>query len=294
MMRRSRTMLLLLVALLSVVLLLVIAPPVEDFGFDSDRWTGLSIAMDELDASALWSLSDLERQQSPATVLLVPRKPVSPSDTSRLERFVIGGGTLVLMDDFGHGNELLSGLGIDVAIAGGTLLDPVYCEKNETMPVLSVTLPEQEENSLFLQLNHSSWLEVGGDVSVLGSSSRFSIGDSDHNGTWDKGEPTGSLPVAASCSLGDGSIVVVADSSILINGMVGLHDNMAFVSGVADGPVLVASTHLPDSGVDGGKRVVASLRAVLDSFAGMTVAVAVVLAVTLLYPWYNRGRRYAN
>jgi len=290
---RSRAMLLLLVVPVSVVLLLVATPPVEDFGLHSDRWTGLSSVAEELDTEAVWSLSELERQVEPTTLLLVPRKPVTRKDVSGLASFVEAGGTLVLMDDFGYGNDLLSGLGLDMTLADGELLDPVLCEKNENMPLATIADPEAKDGSLVLQLNHATWLETGEGVEVLGASSRFSFGDVDHSGIRDHGEPAGPLPVAASCAMGDGRVVVVADCSILINGMVGMEDNLEFLSGFADGPVLVAATHLPDSGADGGKRVVASLRAALQTYAGMTVAVSMVLAVTLLYPWYNRRRRYA-
>ena len=288
----ARFILLLLVVPVSAMLLLLVTPPVEDFSLESERWTGLKDVSSVLDVVEEWEVAALEDEPVDTTLLVVPRKPFHAEEVSQIGSFVGRGGNLVIVDDFGYGNQLLKGLGLDTIIAGGVLVDPINCIKNESMPLVAASPPGHGDGSLVLALNHASWLVAGQDAAPWAMSSHFSFGDVNGNGLRDREESAGPLPVGATCVLGEGTVHVVSDSSILINAMVNEADNAAVLRAVAGGRVLIDMSRLPDTGADAGKRFLSQVRRSSGSFAGLSALLLGLASLALLYPWYNRGRHY--
>jgi hypothetical protein len=54
-------------------------------------------------------------------LILVPYTGFSDVELGQLRSYVVSGGTLVLLDDYGFGNEVLSGLGLRMRFMGDTL-----------------------------------------------------------------------------------------------------------------------------------------------------------------------------
>jgi hypothetical protein len=87
-----------------------------------------------------------------------------------------------------------------------------------------------------------------------------------------------------------GSLVLIADPSILINSMLPMEGNAQFVKNIIeiDGPgprVLVDSSHLPGASLDKAKEVLARARSTLSTPVGITVVLAAALALILSPIW---------
>ncbi len=283
-----------LVALVSLVLLSWVHPAQDDFSVLSGRWSGLEVAAETLEARPILALDELAGLESVATLIMIPRVALKPGELAVLESFLGDGGVLVLLDDFGYGNEVLEGLGVDVTFSGAPLLDPLYCQTNQNMPRVVVDMHDGEERPCTMVLNHGTWLVVGDEGDVWARSSHFSYGDVNFDGSWDEGEPQGPLPVAVTCRKGRGEVVVVSDASLLINGMLPAGDNLRCLQEFMQGDVLIDQVHLPDPGVDRGKRYVQGLRSALETTAAVAAVVLAIVALAVLHACYTRQRHYEN
>ncbi|NJE00422.1 DUF4350 domain-containing protein [Thermococcus sp. JdF3] len=167
------------------------------------------------------------------TLLIIgPDMGYSSAEIDEIREFLKNGGTLVLMDDFGTGNEILSGLGLSARFSSKPYRD-VFYYKNENFPVLVRILdPALAENVSGVILNVPSVLQgVGGEIYT----SKVAVVGSDFS----------QYPVMAEVDYGDGRIVLFSDPSVFINDMYGLNEN--FIRNFADyafsGPVYIDEAH---------------------------------------------------
>jgi len=291
-MRRAASVLWLSIVGLLAVLLLVWAHPVgRDSSVLNQSWNGLSEASSALGASVLLDYDDLADVPLPATLVLIPRLPPGDSALVALDRFTRSGGTLVVLDDFGFGNEVLAHLAVEVRFHGGTLMDPLYCYRHASMPRVAFSYADPAQEPGVMVLNHPTWLEVGGGVDIWARSSYFSYGDGDSDGSRGSGEPSGPLPVGATATRGAGRVVVVSDSSLLLNSVVGLGDNVDAVARYVRGEVLFDQVHLPGAEMDRSRSALDAFRNALGGGAGTVSVVLLVCCLAVGYAWYNRGRR---
>jgi hypothetical protein len=281
------------IGLLAVMVFVWAHPDDRDSSILNKGWNGLSQAAGALDASALQSYSDLSAIAQPASLIIMPRLPIEPSALAALDVFTTEGGTLVVLDDFGYGNDLLGALGVGVRFEGALLMDPLYCHRHASMPRVEVAAVDGEEEPEVLVLNQATWLEVDGGVDVWAQSSYFSYGDLNGDERHSDGEPDGPLPVGASVRRGVGTVVVVSDSSLLLNSMVDVGDNIDALLGVVKGEVVIDQVHLPEAQVDRSKEGFAAVRDALGGSAGLVVLALLSCGLAVAYAWYNR-RRYDN
>ena len=123
-----------LIAAVVVVALLISVPLLnttkEDFSTYNTAWNGASDAKavtsrDGYTTRPIFALSEIGSSGDGVLFILNPNSSVgfAGSDASTLQSFVQNGGVLVLANDFGNGNAVLSGLGVsDVARFNGSLL----------------------------------------------------------------------------------------------------------------------------------------------------------------------------
>jgi hypothetical protein len=181
-----------------------------DYGADNAAWNGLrdffALARGlglrpELRPDIVWD----DLGDDAALVVLYPRAKL---DTDRFVSFVGGGGRLVLADDFGSAEPLLQRLGL-TRHHGAPRAERFY-QDNPNLPVARATAPHELTNDVDeVVTNHPAWLR-GGLTPVLG----FGPGDI----------------VCAAGQLGDGTIVLLSDPSVLINNMLELSGNLAFAA----------------------------------------------------------------
>ncbi|MBT9166028.1 MAG: hypothetical protein DDT25_00693 [Chloroflexi bacterium] len=256
-------------------------PTVQDFMVGNSLWNGLADFTREHTALTIDSFDQLPKLPQGKALLSIPALPHEEEEIARLREFVTQGGRLVLMDDFGHGNEVLEYLGIEVKFSGRMLLDPLFSYRNPRLPRITDFSPEIKEAGVeSVVLNHATALTGAGAGEVLAWSSEHSFLDLDGDGSWGQAEPKGPLPVAARFRLGQGEVILVSDPSILINSMVRMDDNRAFLGylteGIEPGGILVDQLHLEKSRLDQSRLTLVGAR---ELFAQPPLALGLIAAI---------------
>ncbi|GAH71647.1 unnamed protein product, partial [marine sediment metagenome] len=256
--------------ILTIALVIILAvvvwflPTNEDFRADNPFWNGTKDISSSYPASPLASLSDLPPLPSGSTLILIPYLDFTPAELEQLHTFVTQGGTLVLADDYGFGNQILEYLGLKARFSGQVLLDPMSNYKNKWFPRISHIRPSSlTTNTESLILNHATCLTDVETGDALALSSVFSFLDLNGNEEWDEDEPTGPLPVISHHSLGSGQLILVSDPSIFINSMETIESNYDFVQNIAaitTFRLLVDQSHLPPSNLHQTKNLLAYIR----------------------------------
>lgn len=186
-----------------------------------------------------------EHGEDTVAVVLAPEDGYTEAEVRRIEAFLDRGGTLLVADRGGTGNELLAALDADARVDGTLLRDERNYYRDPALPVAT----EVANHSLTtdvdsLTFNYGTAVEPGNST-VLVSSSEFGYLDSNGNGELDDDETLSSYPVATTEPVGAGQVLVVGDASAFINAMAERPENRQFARNVfADGEtVLVDTSH---------------------------------------------------
>ncbi|MFC2016689.1 DUF4350 domain-containing protein [Chloroflexota bacterium] len=281
-----------------VVLVLVISllciwfyPSVQDFMASNIMWNGIRTFSDGFSAANIDSLDDLLDLPEKTALVAIPYREYSDEELSRIKRFINDGGTLVVMDDYGYGNNILANLGVGIRFTNKPLLDPFFCYKNQSIPRITNFAPKVKESGIeVIMLNHATTLTSAVESDVIAWSSSASFLDVNENGYWEQGEPKGPFAVAAEFRLGKGTLALVSDPSIIINTMVGRDNNYDFIrylTGHKDEEkgVLIDGTHLTKAPLDISRTGLISAREMLSSpyaLLGITAMIFVVVSIYTL------------
>jgi hypothetical protein len=280
-----------IIVILAVVIWVI--PSDEDFRVENTFWNGSSRLGTSQAVTPLETLADLPEMTEGTTLILIPYLPLTSSELDDVTRFVSGGGTLVLADDYGYGNEVLSNLGIEARFSGQALLDPLFNYKNEQLPrIFNFSSDSVTSGVGSLVLNHATCLTDVEGSEVLAMSSSFSFLDVNDNRQWDEGEPTGAMPVISSHSLAGGRVILVSDPSIFINSMDTLDDDYSVIeniAGISSSGLYLDQSHLPHSDLHYTKNLLADIRSVLTTPVGTLALVAVLLIMIMRPMWPRKG-----
>jgi hypothetical protein len=232
-----------IIALIAGISIVCVMPPADDFNPENTYWNGMSTARAELNLQPV-SMSAIGRLDSSSALLIIgPSKPITDGEAESVKSYVSKGGLLILADDFGTGNSLLEKLGVKFRLSGNLLVDPLFKERGKVLPKIVKLEKVPTSHISELVLNYATTIEGSG-FRVLAYSCSFSYLDLNLNFKHDAGEPKGPFPVIVETSYGKGKIIVISDSSFLINSMVGLGDNLEFVRAVAgDRRILLDTSH---------------------------------------------------
>jgi len=289
-----RRFLIILTILLVLILTIVVwfFPSNEDFRTENPFWNGTKDISSITQVSSLTSLSDLTSAPQGVALILIPYLDFTPAELGELNSFVTKGGTLVLADDYGFGNQALEYLGIKARFSGQALLDPLFNYKNKWFPrIFHLTSSVVTTNITSLVLNHATCLINIETDNILALSSAFSFLDLNGNQAWDEDEPTGPLPVISHHNLGSGQIILVSDPSIFINSMETIESNYNFIQNAATittSELLIDQSHLPPSSLHQTKNLLADIHGYLVSPVGTLGLVIVAVTITLMPLWYRR------
>lgn len=235
----------LLIAALVVVAILISVPLLnttkEDFSTYNTAWNGASDAKaiasrDGYTTRSIFAFSEVGSSGDGVLFLLNPNSSVgfTGSDASTLQSFVQNGGALVLANDFGNGNAVLSGLGVlDAARFNGSLLeDNVSKGVDAAHPLVTdVTASGITARVHELYFNYGTALDTaGGNVTVLARSALTSYLSTPAGGNATASATAGAHPVLATLNYGNGRIVLLSDPSVFINGMLSQANNQQLLT----------------------------------------------------------------
>jgi hypothetical protein len=285
----------LVVVICSSWLGIVFYPSDKDFLRSNPSWNGLKDFSHETHADMVTSLSKVE-SGTERVLLTIPYLQYDNNDLQQITAFVQGGGTLLVMDDYGYGNQILEALGLGMRFVGKPMLDPYLCYRNEKLPIITNLAPNILQVGVkSLILNHATALTISGPAQILASSSNSSYIDQNENLAWDEGEPQGPFVIAAKADLGQGTVIAVADPSILINSMEDRADNEAFVDELiavaGENPkIYVDTAHLPKNTLDHAKDFWGTAKEKMSNPYGLVLLVGGILALTVI-PFWQKGAK---
>jgi hypothetical protein len=288
-----------LIIIISMLTLVWFFPVNGDFRVENPSWNGLSTLNSKDRLVAVRSFDNLTANQKGTTLLLVPYEPFSNVELSQLKDYVSNGGTLVVLDDYGFGNQVLSDIGLKIRFTGESMLDPLYGYKDKWMPkITDLSNSTIAANVTSIVLNHASSLNNTSDSTVVAYSSAFSFLDINSDGLSNNNEPNGPFPVIANNSVGQGMVVAVADPSLMINGMLALDNNLQLLNNVINiqgvvSKIFVDQSHLPTEPLDDAKATLANFYGVAASPVGTLSLIAVALVLSLNSLW-RKGARIGN
>ncbi len=276
-------------ALFVVALVLWIYPSTTDFANSNIHWNGLSDASREFHIRPLTEVGGVPSESRGTVVLVIPTHPPQAMHLQAIRRFVEGGGVLILLDNFGSGNDILMALGSVIRFSGRPLADPLFNLKNSRLPRILDFAPSPltvgvEE----LVFNHATVLTGITTRQAAATSSAVSYLALSPTGQRAEGASRGPFPVMALEPHKEGYVVAVSDSSILINSMLSQADNRRLFRNAvglagANARIFLDDVLLPQGPLDATKHALADTRRLLSGpAAALALAIAALVLPTVL------------
>jgi len=282
------------VALASVVMLWFYQPS-ADFKVNNTGWNGASEFGNRMSTVVIDAFEDIPSRPENTVLIVIPYTKFMLAELDQMSSYVSGGGTLILMDDYGHGNEVLEALGVDYRFDDVPLLDPVISHKNAQFPMITnIDISPLTFEVTALVFDHAVRLIDVPDAEVVARSSSFSFIDLDGDTLYDHGlEAQDSSVVVANTTIGEGRIIAISDPSIIINAMIDMEDNYTIMANAtqlsASNPkVYLDQSHLAEEKLGKIKTVLRTARDVAAYPAVLLVMVGAVLLITLRPLWAKR------
>jgi hypothetical protein len=285
---RALKLILPMVALTVLVSLLSIwyYPSDHDFAISNHQWNGYSDFVSEFGVVPLDSLEELLELPENAALIAIPYRDYTAAEMEQLRLFVAAGGTLVVMDDYGYGNRLLEAFSMPERFAGTPLLDGLFCYNNQWLPQVTEFSSELAARGVDgLLTNHATALLNVPEENRLASFSSVSYLDQNLDSRFLESDDTiGPHPVAAVRQYVRGQVFMVADASLLINGMLYREDNLAFAHYMLErsaDTALVALDrgHLEGQRLDVSKTKLAGIRrSLIDPYIMVGIAALMLIA----------------
>jgi hypothetical protein len=254
-------------------------------------WTGTSEFFTELEAHGAEDVVfpvDLSSKNDSLLLIIAPNTSFSLGEISSLKDFLLNGNTLFIADETGSANSLLEGLGSNIRINPGNI-SSIDMEFNDYWSVIGY--PRHEDpilaNVSALTLNGPSAVSGG---NLLVTTSLFSWDDKNGNYHLDKDEPFSSLGILSRDSVGNGTLYVLSDPSIFINGMIDVpltSDNDVFIGNLLSNhpAILIEQSHSLTAGTD---RVLATVTWIKTT---MVIKISMLILCILLV-WVAFYRRW--
>lgn len=291
----NKSLLLFTSLLLTTAVIIWFYPTSGDFKVDNPFWNGLQTFSKQTNAKTITTLDTLPTEPKGTTLVIVPYNQFTSTELLKINTYVANGGTLILLDDYGYGNQILNSLNTDITFDGQPLIDPLFNYQNKKLPKITDFTPNPTTtNVTSIVLNHATILQVTDKSKVTAYSSSFSFIDTNNNQVWDKNETTGAQPVVAYQKIDQGYIVTISDPSILINSVINLEDNNQFIKNLlsfqtANPEVYIDQAHLTNTSLDQAKGALAFIYDNLATTAGTILLVTALFTVTF-YPLIKRKK----
>ncbi|MEW5759380.1 MAG: DUF4350 domain-containing protein [Candidatus Thermoplasmatota archaeon] len=201
----------------------------------SDKWNGLSkfrnlILTNGYETSAIISspviLNKIEKNElsDEAIVVIGVEKGYRNEERDAIIDFVSKGGSLLIADDFGHGNTIANYFGINFA---GKKLRDVNYDKNPIFVKINVKYKGKDYQIL---LNDPSAIDKGGNYEIIANASKYAWLDENKDDIRDIDEKMLSYSVVVFYHpyKSSGRLIFVSDPGLFINNMLNRYDNENF------------------------------------------------------------------
>ncbi len=174
-------------------------------------------------------LREVREPERTLLVIVGVETPYSYDDIGSIVDFVEKGGSLILADDYGYGDDLANEFGI--TFHRYRMWDPSYVT-NTSILNIELTLPDINGTSRDYEVlfNDPTAIESNQQGTTLGFTSNESFLDVNGNGAIDVQDQPGPFEVVTL----KGRMVFIGDPSIFINEMWDLSDNSEFLLGLVD------------------------------------------------------------
>jgi len=284
---RIRNLLFIVLAVVVSVSLLCVwfIPSVQDFMAGNTMWNGVRTFCDKFHTIQLDSFADFPEEPDNKTLISIPYLHFSADELEKIYSFIESGGTLLLADDYGYGNQVLEYLGTTIRFDGKPVLDQLFCYKNQWLP--KVVEFSQPGDFQYIILNHGTVLQNVTTSQTIAWTTESSYVDTNENLVWNEGETRGRLPVAAETNIGRGKLIIIGDPSLMINAMINRADNFAFISQLLgeaneEGEVLFDTSHLSKTPLDISKTALMRIRDVMvKPYPLMAIILVIFLGVSI-------------
>lgn len=238
------------ILVLSLSLVAPVISTTTDFSIYNTGWNGTSdLAISAYKSGKLnptfqlsTTGSDMEVTHMPLTsfdlipdksslIVIGPTLDFTDAEGRMVGDFVRAGGKLLLADDFGTGNSLLRGMNATSRFSGELLMDLAFDKQPQFPLCFDINVKSNITGFVStLLLNFPTSITVDWGTSVLAWSSIASFLDVNGDHLHDWAEPFKAHPLIAVEHMGDGSILLVSDPSMLINSMLDQADNRIFAN----------------------------------------------------------------
>ena len=269
-------------------------PSLQAFMASNTMWNGINRFSKEFNVQNVDSVAALPAAPQQDVLIAVPYVPYTSDELAQMKQFVENGGKLIMLDDFGYGNSFLEYADIPARFDNTPLLDPLFNYKNEYFPrILDFNTDVTASGIKMIAFNHGTTLSGVSQSQALAWSSSMSFLDTNQNGNLDPGEAEGPFVVAASYTLGSGTLDLVADSSLIMNMAPGTNDNNAFInylitSSGTPAKVFFDRGQVTKSSLDASKIKLNRVRGVLSNPYTLVGIIALVFVIITWYI-YRRG-----
>jgi hypothetical protein len=274
----------------SLVVIYHLSTTGEEFSRYNVGWSGTSDFFSSLDRHTTRDMtgpSELAGYTGTTLLLIAPDHNFTKKDGALYRAYLERGNTVLLADDFGTGNSFLQSVGSSILIHPGNLSSTDRAYSDAWMVVVYPV----GDNRLFragssLVLNKAATLEGG---EPLLNSTVFSWVDTTPDKKLSAGEGLGTYTVMAAEKIGEGTLYVLTDPSIFINGMKDpspSYTNRAFLLEFAHTPTpILIDTYASRTGrVDGAGEIIQSVRINND----IKYLIAALLMAGIALAWYRR------
>lgn len=236
-------------------------------------------------------LADIEEPRKALLVIIGPERRYSESEADAVVAFLRAGGNVILADEGGYGNDIAAQAGW--AFHGQRLLDTRNHLADPTLVVGRASLDGRDYSLLFNNPTALRPLSNAGASTVLVASSdaRYPEGsflDGNDDGEIDVSDSPGPFPLVVRTTLGEGTLILVADTGFFMNQQTELieYDNDDFLAQLAGGlvpredgvVVLDEARHAPAAPVAAFAASVRTLGRATSGFVAPLVTLGVLVA----------------
>lgn len=266
-----------------LVLILHLSATGEEFSRYNLGWNGTSDFFADLDHHTVTYITvpaDLSKHTNTTLLIIAPTRTITAMEGSRYRDFVARGNTLLLADDFGTGPSFLEAMGSSIRIHPGNLssVDRAYSDSSLATAVFVKENPFLPAGSS-LVLDHATTLEGG---TPLLTTSVFSWVNETPNGNLTGGDVLRKYTVMTEEKIGKGTVYVLSDPSVFINGMTG--PDRQFRKNITKIPLLIDTYTSRVARTGGIAELIHSVRSNLE----YKFLIAALLMACILAAWHRR------